>query len=141
MVYAISAFPLGILADKRGLKKIFITGIFAFCNSLCRYGLCNFANALLRIIFLYGSYAAATEGISKARISNISAKEDTAIAIGTYSAFQSICTMLASSLAGVIWFQFGSKTTFLISAVMAFAVVIYIGVYAKEKVAVKDIAQ
>ena len=87
------------------------------------------------LFFLYGIYAAATEGISKAWISNISAKENTATAIGTYAAFQSICTMLASSLAGIIWFAYGSKTTFLLSAVMAFAVVIYIGFYAKEKVA------
>jgi hypothetical protein len=36
---------------------------------------------------LYGIYAAASEGISKAWISNIS-KEKTATAIGNYSAFQ-----------------------------------------------------
>ncbi len=140
LVYAICAFPLGILADKIGLKKIFIAGLFVFTLV---YGGMAYATLPIHfygLFFLYGIYAAATEGISKAWISNISAKEDTATAIGTYSAFQSICTMLASSLAGIIWFTFGSKATFLISAKMAFVVVIYIGFYAKEKVAVTDIA-
>jgi len=135
LVYVIFAFPLGILADKIGLKKIFITGLFVFAIVYAGMAYADLPIHFYCLFFLYGIYAAATEGISKAWISNISAKENTATAIGTYSAFQSICTMLASSLAGIIWFTYGSKITFLLSAVMAFAVVIYIGFYAKEKVA------
>jgi predicted MFS family arabinose efflux permease len=80
------------------------------------------------LFFLYGLYAAATEGISKAWITNISSKEDTATAIGTYSAFQSICTMLASTLAGFIWYQFGAGITFSLSALMVLAVAICISI-------------
>lgn len=126
LVYAIFAFPIGILADKIGLKKIFIVGLVIFAIV---YGGMAFANQSYHfyiLFFLYGLYAAATEGISKAWITNISSKEDTATAIGTYSAFQSICTMLASSLAGVIWYRFGAGVTFALSAVMVSAVAIYI---------------
>jgi MFS family permease len=126
MVYAIAAFPLGVLADQTGLKKIFIAGLLFFTivyagmtvtGSWYWYGL---------LFFLYGLYAAATEGISKAWISNITSKDDTATAIGTYTGFQSICTMLASSLTGWLWFQFGSEYAFLITAMTAFAVVLYL---------------
>ena len=134
LVYAVFAFPLGILADKIGLKKIFISGLFIFAIVYGGMAYADLPIYFYGLFFLYGIYAAATEGISKAWISNISAKENTATAIGTYAAFQSICTMLASSLAGIIWFAYGSKITFLLSAAMAFAVVIYIGFYAKEKV-------
>ena len=133
LVYATFAFPIGILADKIGLKKIFITGLFIFTLV---YGGMAYAKLPLHfygLFFLYGIYAAATEGISKAWISNISAKEDTATAIGTYSAFQSICTMLASSLAGIIWFQFGSITLFTMSAIVAFLVVVYLTFYTTKK--------
>jgi MFS-type transporter involved in bile tolerance (Atg22 family) len=85
---------------------------------------CN-TYALATWFLLYGLYAAATEGVSKAWISNISAKEDTATAIGTYSAFQSICTMLASSLAGLIWWQFGAGAALALSGVMALLVAGY----------------
>lgn len=126
LVYAVFAFPIGILADKIGLKKIFIAGLIIFSIV---YGGMAFANQSYHfyiLFFLYGIYAAATEGISKAWITNISSKEDTATAIGTHSAFQSICTMMASSVAGFIWFQFGAGVTFGLSAIMVLAVSIYI---------------
>ncbi|HQS51014.1 MAG TPA: MFS transporter, partial [Daejeonella sp.] len=107
LVYAVSSFPIGILADKIGLKKIFVTGLIIFALVYAGVALANQLYHFYILFFLYGLYAAATEGISKAWITNISSKEDTATAIGTYSAFQSICTMLASSLAGFIWYQFG----------------------------------
>lgn len=125
LIYALAAFPLGILADKIGLKKMFSMGLLLF--AIVYLGMattCN-AYALAAWFLLYGLYAAATEGVSKAWISNISAKEDTATAIGTYSAFQSICTMLASSLAGLIWWQFGAGAALALSGVMALVVAGY----------------
>lgn len=125
LVYALSSFPLGILADKIGLKKMFIFGLFLFAivYSCMALPIGNFG--FFALFFGYGLYAAATEGISKAWISNITDKSDTATAIGTYAAFQSICTMLASSAAGFIWFRFGAPATFLISGIAAFVVLIY----------------
>ena len=126
LIYALFAFPIGILADKVGLKKIFIIGLLLF--SIVYFGMSVNTNLYLffGLFFLYGIYASATEGISKAWISNITDKKDTATAIGTFSGFQSICTMLASSLAGLIWFQFGSTLTFLITAIATIIIVLYI---------------
>lgn len=77
------------------------------------------------LFFLYGIYAAATEGISKAWISNITDKKDTATAIGTYAGFQSICTMIASSLAGLLWFKFGATSTFIVTGIVTLFVILY----------------
>lgn len=125
LIYALFAFPIGIIADRIGLKKIFLIGLLFF--SLVYFGMSINTNlyVLFGLFFLYGIYAAATEGISKAWISNISDKKDTATAIGTYSGFQSIFTMIASSLTGVIWFLFGAKTAFLISALAALLLILY----------------
>ena len=125
LVFALCAYPLGIYADKIGLKKMFLFGLSLF--AVVYFGMAFSTNiyAIAFLFFIYGIYAAATEGISKAWISNVSDKKDTATAIGTYSAFQSICTMIASSLAGIIWYQFGASATFLVSAIAAIFVVIY----------------
>lgn len=126
LIYALFAFPLGILADKFGLKTIFIIGLALF--AAVYFGMATTTNLyfFFGLFFLYGIYAAATEGISKAWISNITDKKDTATAIGTFSGLQSIFTMVASSLTGLIWFQFGSTTAFLSTAVVTLIVIIYL---------------
>ena len=78
------------------------------------------------LFFMYGIYAAATDGVAKAWITNVCEKEKTATAVGTYTAFQSIATLVASSLAGIIWFSLGAPITFLASAVVVLGVVVYV---------------
>lgn len=125
LIYALFSFPMGILADRIGLKTIFITGLVCFV--IVYLGMALTVNLYLYfgLFFMYGIYASATEGISKAWISNISDKKDTATAIGTYSGFQSICALLASSLTGLIWYKFGAEVTFIITSTVTALVVIY----------------
>ncbi|MFZ2430031.1 MAG: MFS transporter [Lutibacter sp.] len=125
LVYALFAFPIGILADKIGLKTIFIIGLSFFAAVYFGMALNTNLYFFFGLFFLYGIYASATEGISKAWISNITDKKDTATAIGTFSGLQSICTMLASSLTGLIWFQFGATAAFLTTAIVTMLVIIY----------------
>ena len=125
LVYAVASLPIGIAADKIGLKKMFIFGLALF--AIVYFGMAFSENKfyIALFFFIYGVYAAATEGISKAWISNISDKKDTATAIGTYSAFQSICALIASSLAGLIWYQFGASATFITTGIATILIIIY----------------
>jgi MFS family permease len=125
-IYAVSSYPVGILADKLGLKKIFVTGLFIFAAV---YGGMSFQPSLILIFiifFFYALYASATESISKAWITNISKKEDTATAIGFFTGFSSVFTMLASVIAGFLWSTFSPPVTFAVSAVGAVIVAFYI---------------
>lgn len=125
LIYALFAFPIGILADKIGLKTIFVTGLSLF--AVVYFGMSVNTNQYLffGLFFLYGIYASATEGISKAWISNITDKRDTATAIGTFTGLQSICTMLASSITGLIWYSLGAKVAFMLTAGVTVIVIIY----------------
>jgi MFS family permease len=125
LVYALSAFPVGHLADKIGLKKIFITGLILFAVVYAGMSVNTNIYVYFILFFIYGLYAAATEGVSKAWISNITDKKDIGTAIGTFTSFQSICAMIASSLAGFIWYKFGVSAAFLLTALATIAVVIY----------------
>lgn len=125
LIYAIFAFPVGIIADRIGLKKILIIGLLLFSIVYLGMALSDSQVIYFILFFIYGLYAAATEGISKALISNITDKKDTATAIGTFSGFQSICTMLASAATGFVWYQFGVKAAFVASAVAVVLVALY----------------
>lgn len=133
LIYALFAFPLGSIADKIGLKKMYVVGISIFTIVYFGVGLSNNFYVVGAMFLLYGIYSAATEGISKAWISNICEKKDTATAIGTYTAFQSILTMVASSLAGLLWYNFGPSISFIVTGFASFFVAIYIYFVVKEQ--------
>jgi MFS family permease len=132
LVYALFSFPFGILADKIGLKKVFIAGLILFSVVYFGMGITTGFAGFVVLFFVYGIYASATEGISKAWITNIAGKNETATAIGTYTAFQSISTMLASTLAGLIWIKYGAVTMFALSAGMALLVAVYLLIVTKK---------
>lgn len=132
LVYALSAFPIGMLADKIGLKKMFVFGLLIFSLVYFGMGISNNLYVFIGLFFLYGLYAASTEGVSKAWISNITDKKDTATAIGTYSGFQSICTMLASTFTGLIWHQFGANMAFIVTAFAALLILFYFLIFIKS---------
>ena len=125
-IYALLAYPAGVIADKLGLKKVFVFGLIIF--TVVYTGFAFNSNTLVFIVLfaLYGLYAAATEGITKAWISNIAGKNETATAIGTYSGFQSIAALLASTICGLLWYNFGGMVTFLITAIVTLLVIIYL---------------
>ena len=125
LIYALTAFPLGIFADKIGLKRMFIFGLAIFSLVYFGMGLTTNLYVIIALFFGYGIYAAATEGISKAWITNTCKEKNTATAVGTYTAFQSIIAMLASVTAGLLWFYFGASVTFFVSAVATVLVVLY----------------
>ena len=134
LVYAIAAYPLGRLSDKIGFKKTIVLGFILFV--IVYIGMA-FSHTLTLFIFLflvYGIYAAATESIANAWITNISDNKDTATAIGTYTGFQSIFTMIASTSAGWIWMLAGAKAAFLFSGLGGLLVVIYILRYVRDHI-------
>lgn len=133
LFYALFAYPLGIWADKIGLKKMYLFGLGLFAIVYIGMSMTSDLYIILILFLLYGMYSAATEGISKAWISNITDKKDTATAIGTYSGFQSICMLLASSLAGILWYQFGANVTFLLTGIITTLMILYFIVAVKTK--------
>ncbi|MEP6646740.1 MAG: MFS transporter [Saprospiraceae bacterium] len=125
LVYALSSFPAGHLADKLGMKKTFITGLILFALVYAGMSL-QWDHYVYFILFaVYGIYAACTEGVAKAWLTNISSREDAATSIGFYTGFQSICALGASSMAGLIWYEFSAQATFIITAIVTGLVIIY----------------
>jgi MFS family permease len=133
LVYAAASYPMGVLADKLSYKKIILFGLALFAIV---YGGFAFNPSVMGIFILfsiYGIYAAATEGVIKAWITNLAHKENTATAIGFYTSCESICTLSASILAGALWTSWGSTSTFIVTAVISIIVFIYLLLKIKGK--------
>lgn len=126
LVYALFAFPLGALADKVGLKTVFMLGLLLFAIVYAGMAFTHHLSIFLLLFFLYGIYAAATEGIAKAWITTLIPHKETATAIGTFTALQSIGALLASTITGLIWFWLGAQMAFLIIAALTILVVVYV---------------
>ena len=103
LIYALFALPIGIIADKIGMWKTLIFGLFVFAVVYLGMSISIQWWHFGILFFLYGIYAAATEGVSKALISNISDKKETATAIGFYTSFVSIFALMASSIGGLLF--------------------------------------
>jgi MFS family permease len=125
LVYALASLPLGMLADRIGLKRIFLFGLALF--AAVYFGMAHEAGLMWygALFLLYGLYAAATEGISKAWIVNVVRREDSATAIGFFAGFQSLGALLASSLTGLVWYAFGTQTAFIATGAMTVVVLAY----------------
>jgi MFS family permease len=126
LIYALAAYPVGRLSDRIGFKNTFIIGLFMFALVYTGMAMADQLYLFFILFFLYGLYAAATESVAKAWISNITDKKDTATAIGTYTGFQSVCTMAASALAGWIWFAYGAEAIFLFSGITTLLIIVYV---------------
>jgi MFS transporter len=126
-----------LMAKSTGISDRNVIGVYIFYNIIYALGLILFTTVyigmaylkgeemLYVLFFLYGIYASCNEGITKAWISKISPKEVTATAIGFFSGISSILTLLASTVAGLLWVEYYPSLTFLVSGIGAGLVVVY----------------
>lgn len=133
LVFAAAAYPLGALADRIGIKTVFFSGLVLFALVYLLFGISQSVVLIFAGFVIYGLYAAATEGITKAWITNMAHGKDTATAIGFYTSCESICTLLASVIAGAIWTGFGSRATFFVTASMALVALIYLSIVLRRR--------
>lgn len=120
LIYAVASYPLGIISDKVGKKKMYIVGLLIFSVVYLGFAINNNFILLWLLFGFYGIYAAATEGISKALVSDLVKKEFKGTAIGLLTMSSSFAIMIGSFLTGVLWDNFGAAVPFYFSSAAAF---------------------
>ena len=118
-IYAAAATPAGWLSDRLSRRTLMIGGLGGCAVVYTGFAFATSGLAIWALFALYGVYAAATEGVSKAWITNMVPKTETATAIGAYTAFQSICALVASTAAGLLWMRFGLMAAFIVTCAAA----------------------
>lgn len=131
LIYALSSYKMGVFSDRIGKKKVFIIGLIFFGITYLGMAFNSSLEVYYLLFISYGLFAAATEGITKAWVSNLCEKADLATALGFQASTQSIASMCASLLAGLIWTTYGAQSMFLFSALGALSVAV---ILARERI-------
>lgn len=118
LVYAATAYPIGKLADKWGTRITLIIGLGIYALVYAGFGMATQVWMCWGLFALYGIYAALTEGVSKAWLSNL-IHEQRGTALGVQAAFASIAALVASTGAGLLWTFVNNALPFYVGAVMA----------------------
>jgi len=125
LVYAASSYPLGLLADKTGKRNIFTFGLLVFSVVYFGFAVANHFVFAIILFALYGVYAASTEGITKAWISDLVPDEMRGTAIGLLTMLSSFAVMFGSFFAGILWDVISPNAPFYFSGVVALLLAIF----------------
>ena len=116
---AVFATPAGLLADKLGAKVVFLGGLLVFSVVYLFFGLAHDSNWLWLLFPIYGVYIAATDGVSKAYISEFINKEESGSYFGAYYTITAIGTFFASLIGGILWSAVAPAATFYFGGALA----------------------
>lgn len=119
IIYALSSYPVGIVSDKFGKKKIFVIGLLIFSLVYLIFAINGEPLILWFCFALYGIYAASTEGIAKAWVSDIVENNFRGSAIGLLTTTMSLGVMSGSVCTGILWDQFGASVPFLLTSIVS----------------------
>jgi len=131
IVSVLLAIPVGTLSDRIGKEKILITGFLIYAIVYYGFGVAGNTGTIVALFALYGFYSAATDGIQKAFISDITDKNKQGTGMGIYNALLGITLLPASLIAGVLYDKVNSRIPFYFGAVTALISAILMLVYSQ----------
>lgn len=139
IVSVLLAIPLGSLSDKIGKEKILIAGFLIYAAVYYGFGITRSIGAIVALFALYGFYSAATDGIQKAFVSDLTDKNKQGTGLGIYNALLGITLLPASLIAGILYDKVNSGIPFYFGAATAVSsallMIIYIGKYRNHTLA------
>lgn len=119
IVYAILATPLGALSDKWGRIPVLLTGYGAFALVYVGWAFATQGWQAWALFALYGVYAAATEGVAKAFVTDLVPKEARGTALGWFNGMIGFAALPANVIGGWLWGVASSPATFMFGAWMS----------------------
>jgi MFS family permease len=120
-IYALAATPAGWLSDKLSRRTLMIGGLIVFAVVYTGFAFATSEFAIWALFALYGVYAAATEGVSKALVADLSTPQNRGTAMGLMHTVQGLLAFVASTAAGLLWTHINPAAPFLYGAICAVA--------------------
>ena len=121
LVYAIGAYPAGILSDRLAPRRLLLFGIAALIFSHLLLGLAGGLADVFAGIALWGVHMALTQGILARMIADVAPPALRGSAFGLFSLLTGLALLAASVAGGLLWDALGPQATFLTAACLAAA--------------------
>lgn len=116
-VYAVSAYPAGVLSDKANRATVMIVGLVSlFVADLCLALSPNILGVLVGAA-LWGLHMGFTQGLLATLVADAAPAELRGTAFGVFNLITGVVLLLASVVAGALWDVSGPQATFLAGAI------------------------
>jgi|SRR5579872_447737 len=116
VVYAIAAYPAGLLADRIDRDKLLFCGLMTLVAADAVLAVAATPEPLLAGAALWGLQMALTQGLMSKLVADSAPAEIRGLAFGLFYLASGAATLGASTVAGVLWDTFGPSATFCASA-------------------------
>jgi MFS family permease len=119
VVYALSAYPSGRLADRKSHKKLLAAGLAVLILSDLMLALAQGLAAIVAGVALWGLHMGMTQGLLATMVAGAAPAHLRGTAFGFFNLVSGVAMLIASVLAGLLWDELGAATTFYAGAVFS----------------------
>jgi MFS family permease len=136
VVYALSAYPLGKLADRMSHLALLSAGLATLIIAdLVLAGAQGLAAVALGVA-LWGLHLGMTQGLLATMVADTAPAQLRGTAFGFFNLASGIAMLVASVLAGLLWDRFGPSVTFYAGAMFALAALLMLALRSRRSPAV-----
>jgi len=112
LVYAVSAYPSGRLADRMSHKKLLAAGLAVLILSDFVLAQAQGLASVVVGVALWGLHMGMTQGLMATMVASAAPAHLRGTAFGFFSLVSGVAMLIASVLAGLLWDELGAATTF-----------------------------
>ena len=128
VVYALTAYPVGRLADRMSHRTLLIAGLAVLIAADLVLAYADGLGLVAAGVLLWGLHMGMTQGLLATMVADTAPAALRGTAFGFFNFVSGIAMLIASVLAGLLWDQLGAATTFYAGALIsAVALVLLLG--------------
>jgi len=132
-VSVLFAIPAGILSDRIGRERLIIFGYLLYSLLYFGFGRTNSQLMVVLLFAMYGLYSAATDGIQKALVSDMTPTNKKGTGLGIYNCLVGMTLLPASVIAGLLYDHVNNQAPFYYGAIMALTAAILMFVFYRKE--------
>ena len=119
VVYAVSAYPFGMLSDRISHSSLLAAGLVVLIAADLVLASDNHWTTMLAGVALWGIHMGMTQGLLATMVADKAPSDLRGTAYGVFNLMSGLAMLLASGIAGWLWDEYGAATTFLGGAAFA----------------------